>query len=164
MDVVHKAWMVEEASRYCLAAELLAAHPNLHRQAQINAALSIEMLLKSFISQSDQHEGEVYETYKSKRGHDLKKLANKLPIEVCSRFGISQSKDGIPTTKSRRLIERYANTFIEDRYIYESPKSEVRPGYSPEFIKLARTLINYTIDIYIETGCTDPWVSKYKSV
>ncbi|GIU16385.1 hypothetical protein TUM4261_34830 [Shewanella sp. c952] len=164
MEIVHRAWMVEEANRYCLAAELLATHNYLHRQAQINAALSIEMLLKSFISKSDQHEGEVCETYNSKRGHDLNKLANKLPTEVCSRFGISPTKDGIPATKSRRLIERYANTFIEDRYIYESPKDKVRPGYSVEFIKLARNLINNTIEVYIETGCTDPWVSEYKSV
>jgi hypothetical protein len=169
MEIVHRAWMLEEADRYCLAAETLALKKNLDRQAQVNAALSIEILLKSFLAETDLYKGEVHETYNSVFGHDLVVLADKAPSDIRSILGLMASTAGVPLTRSRRYIEQYRKTFFEDRYIYESLKDKEgdvkqRPAYSSEFISVARSLIDKTINIYIDTGSNDPWVNSKKCV
>lgn len=162
MKINHRPWMLEEAHRYCLAAEVLSENIALGRQAQINAALALEILMKSFVAQVVSHKGEYYEQYKSEHCHNLVKLAGRLPEAVKRRFGLSIN-EGEPKTSSRRTLERYADTFINDRYIYEACKegTSPRPGYSPRLIELARTLIDETIKIYKETGCNDPWINSY---
>ncbi len=169
MDVVFKEWMVETAERYCSAAELLSREKNLSRQAQINAALSIEILLKSYLAVTDLHEGEVFETYKANLGHDLIELADKIPSEIRSYLEIGDSIEGAPTTRTRRYIDTYRNTFYEDRYIYETLRDRTRNNevkkrtvYSPEFIKVARRLIDKTILLYIDMGSDDLWINSQK--
>ncbi len=56
-------WMLESAHSYLKAAEILDAQ-NLPHVAMVNAAIGMEILLKSFISVPDQHQGTSGETYK----------------------------------------------------------------------------------------------------
>ncbi|WP_210442216.1 hypothetical protein [Vibrio crassostreae] len=161
MQIEHREWMVETAEKYCTAAELLAKQTNLCRQAQINAALSIEILLKSYLARIAEYEGEVYETYTSKRGHNLAKLADMLPVEVRSYLDLNESQNGFPASSTRQCVERYANTFIEDRYIYESSRNRFRPGFSISLVHTARTLVDKTIDLYLATGSDDPWINNF---
>jgi hypothetical protein len=169
MDVVFREWMVETAERYCSAAELLSREKNLNRQAQINAALSIEILLKSYLAATNLHEGEVFETYKSEFGHDLIELADKIPSDIRNYLEIGDSIEGAPTTRTRRYIDTYRNSFCEDRYIYETLRDKTRSfevkkrmNYSSEFIKVARRLIDKTISVYIDMGSDDPWINSQK--
>ncbi|CCN71979.1 hypothetical protein [Vibrio nigripulchritudo] len=161
MQIEHRGWMVETAEKYCTAAELLAKENNLCRQAQINAALSIEILLKSYLSRTKEYEGEIYETYQSKREHNLVKLADMLPVEVRSYLDLSEPQNGYPKSGTRRCIERYAKTFTEERYIYESSKNKLRPGFSTSLTRTARILIDKTISLYISTGSDDPWIKSF---
>ena len=171
MIIAHKTWMVEEANRYCSAAEILSTHDYLGRQAQINAALSIEILLKSFSANVDLYEGQQHETYLPVREHNLTILADKIPEEIRKKLELaSPTEKGEPKTRTRRYIERYATTFFHERYIYESPregkenaKLRCHPGYTDEFIKVVRDLINKTIQLYQETDCKDPWILNQTS-
>jgi len=56
------SWMLRSARTYLKAAELLYTK-NLPHVAMVNAAMGMEILLKSFISVPDQHEGTSGETY-----------------------------------------------------------------------------------------------------
>jgi len=56
-------WMLECAHSYLKAAELLDAQ-HLPQVVQVNAAIGLEILLKSFISLPDQNQGTSGETYK----------------------------------------------------------------------------------------------------
>ncbi|WP_126805843.1 hypothetical protein [Aliidiomarina shirensis] len=56
--------MIEDAYKFCRAAEILVSERNMMKISQINAALSIEILLKSFFSSVVDHPGKVYATYK----------------------------------------------------------------------------------------------------
>jgi len=56
-------WMIESAHSYLKAAEALDAQ-HLPHVAQVNAAIGMEILLKSFISLPDQNPGTSGETYK----------------------------------------------------------------------------------------------------
>lgn len=56
-------WMLESAYRYLKASELLDAQ-NLSSVAMVNAEIGLEILLKSFISVPDQHQGTAGEIYK----------------------------------------------------------------------------------------------------
>lgn len=55
--------MLESAHRYLKASELLDAQ-NLSSVAMVNAEIGLEILLNSFISVPDQHQGTAGETYK----------------------------------------------------------------------------------------------------
>ncbi|WDH00697.1 hypothetical protein [Pseudomonas chlororaphis] len=57
------SWMLQSAHNYLKASEVLDAQ-NLPHVAQVNAAIGMEILLKSFISVPDQHQGTSGETYK----------------------------------------------------------------------------------------------------
>lgn len=75
--------MLESARYYLKAAELLDAQNLLH-VAMVNAAIGMEILLKSFISVPDQHEGTSGETYKLdvealKTAHQYLQSIGKIP-------------------------------------------------------------------------------------
>lgn len=75
--------MLESARYYLKAAELLDAQNLLH-VAMVNAAIGMEILLKSFISVPDQHEVTSGETYKLdvealKTAHQYLQSIGKIP-------------------------------------------------------------------------------------
>ncbi|CEL29303.1 hypothetical protein AB4P97_09630 [Pseudomonas sp. A1230] len=56
-------WMVESAYRYLMAAKYLRRGHDMVGIAQINAAVGMEILLKSFVSKPNGNLGQVNETY-----------------------------------------------------------------------------------------------------
>jgi hypothetical protein len=161
--LTHSAWMIEEAHRYSQASELLFETRNLGNVAQINAALSIEIALKSFFVSVTEYEGKVYARYKFEKekakniktgadSHNLHLLATSLPDEIkaylLSPFELS-------------TLETFKDTFVVDRYKYEI--NSIR-GHSKALIDLSRNLVNKIITLYKVTGCNDPWILNYPEI
>src|SRR5690606_41249267 len=69
-------YMLESASDYLRAAKFLWGQPNLCGVAMVNAAIAIEIILKSFTAEpaDNQRKGTVGEQYNGKRQHLLTKL------------------------------------------------------------------------------------------
>lgn len=77
-------WMVESAYRYLKAAKHLRRGHDMLDTAQINAALGMEILLKSFVSKPNGNLGQVNETYELdynaiKAAHEHLKAAERIP-------------------------------------------------------------------------------------
>ncbi|MDO3383478.1 hypothetical protein [Gilvimarinus algae] len=162
-ELVMAPRMIEDAYKFYKASQLLAWERNMMKISQINAALSIEILLKSFFSEVTEHPGEVYARYRfdmcsanevnrSKDAHDLLLLAKFLPERI-------QSK--ILTDAVERMLEKYRATFTKDRYGYESQADR---GASTILSELAGILIDQVVSIYKEAGCQDPWIRHYPNV
>lgn len=128
------AWMVETAYRYLKAARHMQRGFDMGDVAQINAAIGVEILLKSFCSKPSGNHGEVNETYEL--DSDAVKAAH-LHLQSCGkvvRAGKSPDKHdmltlfySVPADIRRHLeldqyeehIERYRHIFTKARYPYE---------------------------------------------
>lgn len=163
-------WMIESAHSYLKAAELLHAQ-NLPQVAMVNAALGMEILLKTFISVPDQHQGTSGETYKldvdalkeahqylqsvgkartqRRDGHDLLTLFHAVPAEIRQSLALD-SQEG--------LFERYRDVFTNSRYQYESSSWSFSDSVLMELLRW--TLAN-VVDYYKERGSQDPFVLGY---
>ena len=155
--------MIEDAYKFYKASQLLAWERNMMGVSEVNAALAIEILLKSFFSEVTENPGEVYARHsfnmkaaddvnRGKEAHDLLLLAQSLPDSVKSR---------ILTDAVVWKLERYRNTFTKDRYRYET---QANRGASTILSELAGSLINQIIALYKEVGCEDPWIKHYPNV
>lgn len=152
--------IVETAYDYYKAAKTLYSIKNLGQVAVINAALSIEILFKSFNVSVSANAGKINEKYKfqykklenPRYGHDLFQLYELLPDEVKRKFNDKFTLD---------MIKKYRNTFTSDRYFYEKGANS---GYSTTLISLAEKFINITVAIYKENGCDDIWIVNYPNV
>jgi hypothetical protein len=152
--------MVETAYHYFKAARTLYPIGNLGQVAVINAALSLEILFKSYNASVSANEGKLNEKYDFQRekltnkrnGHDLIQLYGLLPNEIKAKFNDSFTLD---------MLEKYKNTFTSDRYFYEKNASS---GYSTTLIDLAERFIKETVSLYKEKGCDDLWIVNYPNV
>ena len=101
-ESIFPARMVETAYKYAKVAQL-ALKERLGTQSEVNAALSIEILLKSVQAKSV-NKGNDYISmrFSSKHGHNLLELYNTVP----------------PTTKKRLGIESYKETFTEKKDVF----------------------------------------------
>lgn len=96
-------WMIESAYRYWEAAKHLLNGHDMMAVAQVNAAIGMEILLKSFVARPNGNHGQVNETYDLdaeliKDAHrELqrvgkvpadRKQADKLTSTICSRFSM----------------------------------------------------------------------------
>ncbi len=157
-------YMVETAFRYSRAAgSLWGVESGI---ALVNAAISIEILLKSYNSEVVDNEGEVNQKYRfdqkclkeqkeeHKRdvSHDLLCLFNILPSEIKREFGDQYTID---------LLQKYRGTFTKERYVYEA---NTKGGGSSALIDLSRGLVKKTVAIYKNRGCSDSWVVNYPNV
>ena len=129
-------WMIESAHSYLKAAELLDAQ-HLPHVAQVNAAIGMEILLKSFISLPDQNPGTSGEKYtldpaalakahqqllsigktnrKSPDRHDLLTLFHAVPDQIRCSLALDSQED---------CFDRYRNVFTNSRYPYESDSAK----------------------------------------
>ena len=163
MKINYAAWMIETAYKYYKASEVLLGHKNLDRISQVNAALSIEILFKSFFVEASSHHGEVFENYRfnkslaskvkfGKDSHDLWLLADSLPQDIKVKL-ISREAEGI--------LKRYRDSFTIDRYIYEGNSKQ---GYSAQLTQLAGVLVGKVIQLYKDGNCNDPWIQAYPNI
>lgn len=151
-------YMVETANNYYRAASHLWSIDS--SIALVNAAISIEILLKSYNSVITDNEGKINEKYrfndkcltKSQNKHNLIDLFNALPPEIKEVFNESYIKE---------ILSKYQMTFVSERYVYER---NTRGGGSASLIELAHTFVKRTVSLYKDRGCNDPWVVNYPNV
>ncbi|APU29956.1 hypothetical protein UYA_09520 [Ectopseudomonas alcaliphila JAB1] len=170
--VLPAGWMLEQASDYMLAAQHLAGVSNMLRISEINAALGVEILLKSFLAKPDGNHGQINETYKvdskllkrsgnqlkalgklaedaKPSGHDLLLLLNAIPLPVQQAAGLSQHKE---------IIERYRYTFTSSRYVYEKKATR---GTSDILLGRAVEMLYSAMAYARDAGSTDPVVKSF---
>lgn len=158
LDVIginQSAYMLETASDYLRAAKIIWLQPNLQSVAMVNAAIAIEIILKSFIAQpaNNMRKGTVGEQYEIKhRVHLFNDIAGKIDKDIYDRLNFS---------RYCAFFEKHKSLFIESRYPYE-PSS--RGGFSNEPIHVGIEIFNATMRWYKETGNEDPWVKAYPNV
>ncbi|WP_060482689.1 hypothetical protein [Pseudomonas sp. NBRC 111119] len=122
-------------------------------ESEVNAALSIELALKSLLATPVENDsaGTVLQQYKARLrsvrgGHNLLDLYHLVPTDVASVFSLSQLED---------LFTQKQNTFISLRYIYEEGAPS---GSSSLLLDAARWLIPQVIVYFADRGDPDPWV------
>ena len=167
-------WMVESANKYLRAAEILyRTDYNLLHVASINAAIGLEILLKSFVARVTENEGKVNQNYAPnseiiKAGHallkaednakarpdshDLLTLFYAIPEPVRLAAGISRHEAN---------VEFCRHLFTASRYEYEStaPKS-----FCDTSIAVLREMVPSVVAYYKQSGCTDCWIVSYPNV
>lgn len=166
-------WMIESAYRYWEAAKHLLTGHDMMAVAQVNAAIGMEILLKSFVARPNGNHGQVDETYdlddtlindahrelqragKNSAGrsradkHDLLTLFHAIPADIRTRLRFDQEE---------KRIERYRNVFTNARYPYEASS---RNGYSDTLIRVLGTMIESVVNWYREQGCRDVFIICY---
>jgi hypothetical protein len=160
--MIFAPWMIEEAYRYYKASEILHNSHNMESVAQINAALSIEILFKSFHVEITESEGLVDERYKFKKTstvcksvkdtHDLFKLYESLPDEIGQMIWSPTRED---------ILLKYRDVFVKSRYKYEK---DSMTGYSALLSKHAGELVDSVTKYYQREGCDDLWIQAYPNV
>lgn len=151
-------YMVESAFRYYRAAQSLWVVES--GIALVNAAISIEILLKSYNSEIAGNEEKINQKYrfksaclkKGENSHNLIHLFNALPLDAKAIFNEPYIEE---------LLEKYKTTFVSERYVYEP---NTRGGGSTALIDLANILVQRTVSLYKEHGCEDSWVVNYPNV
>jgi hypothetical protein len=164
-------WMLESAHSYLKAAELLDAQ-HLPHVAQVNAAIGMEILLKSFISIPDQHQGTTGETYdldkdaikaahkrlqdsgKTDRnqrldGHDLLTLFHAVPEQIRCSLALDSRED---------CFERYRRVFTNSRYPYESTSAKFS---DPILMRMLRWTLANVVGYHKERGSQDAFIVSY---
>ncbi|VVN38884.1 hypothetical protein PS645_05277 [Pseudomonas fluorescens] len=164
------SWMLQSAHNYLKAAEVLDTQ-NLPHVAQVNAAIGMEILLKSFICVPDHHQGTSGETWKldsvalakahqylksvaktfrrTPDKHDLLTLFHAIPAAVRSSLALNSQEES---------FERYRDVFTNSRYPYESNSWKFS---DPELMKLLRWTLANVVGYYKEHGCEEPFVLDY---
>ena len=150
-------YMLETASDYLRAANYLWEQPNLGGVAMVNAAIAIEIILKSFIAEPTDNirkgtVGEQYEIERKKRLHLFTDLAKQIDPVIYRELGFQKHED---------WFGKYDNLFVKARYPYEST---ARSGYTKTPIKIGIEMFRSTIEWYKKTNNNDPWVKIYPEV
>ncbi|WP_061013641.1 hypothetical protein [Photobacterium leiognathi] len=156
-------WMVEESFKYYLASCHLGATKGLEYVSCVNAALSIEILFKSYLCKKEVNKHGVaifkfdsslinkdFKDEKRSCSHDLYTLARSLPIDIQSYLFLDSDFE---------ILKRHRHTFTDSRYLYEV---SLHPGYSDILSELAGLYVNKTINLYKKSGCDDLFISKFE--
>ncbi|MBD8091963.1 hypothetical protein IFT48_18365 [Pseudomonas fluorescens] len=168
-------WMVESAHKYLKASKILfSADSNLLHVASINAALGLEILLKSFIANVTDNAGKVNENYGPNKGplktshtllqergeevgdrvdsHDLLLLFYAIPEDVRRATNLYRQEMSIRDCR---------HTFAGSRYEYEADSPS---GFSDTAIQALNMLVPNVVEYYKQNGCNDPWIIAYPNV
>ncbi|MGH8438583.1 MAG: hypothetical protein ACRERW_05930 [Pseudomonas sp.] len=163
-------WMIESAYRYLTAAKHLLRVDNMMGIAQVNAALGLEILLKSFNSKPSGDIGQVYETQKLNfrpivKAHKQLKAMGKIQPECrkTDRHDLLTLFYAIPEDLRRRVgldlyeqdIEQYRDVFTKSRYRYER---KTKRSTSDILVRVLDEVIGKTIEWYCEQGCEDAYI------
>lgn len=149
-------YMVETAFHYSRAARSLWGIES--GISLVNAAISIEILLKSYNSKITGNVSAVNQKYHfntnclNENRHNLVHLFNALP---------SDAREKLEEPYMLELLIKYQNTFVSERYVYEL---NTRGGGSSSLIDISEDLVRKTVAIYKELGCDDSWVVSYPNV
>jgi predicted transcriptional regulator len=107
----------------------------------VNAALAIEIYLKSFLSEEVliPIDGGISQSFKeTERGHDLLTLYEKIPTdlqnELCRQYALINSNSPLP-----KLLDKHKDTFLHARYVYEK-NDKLKKSIGNDIIFLAEEL------------------------
>ncbi|RDL14181.1 hypothetical protein [Pseudomonas jessenii] len=166
-------WMVESAYRYLKAAKHLRRGHDMLDIAQINAAIGMEILLKSFVSKPNGNLGQVNETYKPDddaiaAAHEYLKTTEKIPAsrKYPNKHDLLTLFYAIPEPIRQRVrldrhehwIETYRDVFTNARYRYENGAPK---GYDDILIGVLDELIDSVVAWYREQECRDVFIVCY---
>lgn len=133
MDRVPAPEVFSSGNQYQHAASVLSETDGCLWVAAVNAALSIEIYLKSFLITDHQVSG--YEKHKKvKRGHDLVELYYQISPE--DKAALSAK---LPQLNLESKLERYKDVFKDARYMFEPVDV---PSIGSEIILLSKALKN----------------------
>ena len=163
-------WMIESAHRYLCAAELLRYQ--LLDVAQVNAALGMEILLKSFVSTPDDRFEKSDQTYERndeliQSAHENLKASGAVPDKpLPDRHDLLTLFHAVPEQIRRQIgldhhelrITRYRHVFTKSRYPYEK---NTQRGSSSALILVLGDMIPRVIEFYQAQGCEDPFIQGY---
>ena len=167
--------MVESAYRYLTAAKHLRRGHDMLDIAQINAAIGMEILLKSFVSKPNGKLGQVDETYELdygviKSAHEHLKTADRIPAyrkdKPPNKHDLLTLFYAIPEPIRRRIrldrhehwIDKDREVFTNARYQYENGAAK---GYDDILIGVLDELIEHVVHWYRELGCKDIFIVCY---
>ncbi|MCG7538981.1 hypothetical protein [Pseudoalteromonas sp. OF7H-1] len=150
--------MIETSYAYLLSSKLMWQH-NI-TVSIVHAALSLEILFKSFHAEVSGNEGQINEKYKLKTDgilkgkdkHDLLSLYDSLPTDIKRLFESDFTRD---------MLTKYRKVFVDSRYVYER---DAISGGSDALASIADMLIRKTVEIYRQRGCDDIWITQYPNV
>lgn len=168
-------WMVESAYRYLKAAKHLRRGHDMLDIAQINAAIGMEILLKSFVSKPNGNLGQVNETYELDMGaiktaHEHLKATDRIPAYRKDRgpnkHDLLTLFHAIPEPIRQRIrldrhehwIEKDREVFTNARYRYEAGAPG---GYDDILIGVLDELIEDVVHWYRELGSKDVFIVCY---
>jgi hypothetical protein len=147
-----RAYMIESAYKYYMTA-IKSSYDDLATKSVI-CALAIEIILKSYNSETTNNEGRIDENYSFKKpkklvtdAHDLLQLANIIPLPI-QRYLFSESE--------LEILKDNKDLFKSSRYLYED---QAKNYYSDDIIDLSCELICKTILLYKSLGCTDIFIT-----
>lgn len=157
MSNLQSPYMIETASDYIRAARLLWGQPNLGAVSVVNAAIGLEIILKSFLAKpvENDRQGTISEKYKldgKKHPHKLTEIAEKIDKEIYKVLRLDQYQ---------HWFESFDNLFIDARYPYEP---ESRGSYSEVPITIGEEILDKVIQWYKDSGSKDPWIRDYPNV
>nr|WP_324256927.1 hypothetical protein [Cellvibrio fontiphilus] len=126
MADIPRVRMVNAADKYQKSSEFLndnaiGDNQSFHDSACLIAALSLEIYLKSFLSERETTEldsGSFLVSEKVVRGHNLLELYNRIPAEIKNHI-VAFSREIDPSIDFLESLERYKDYFCFSRYPYE---------------------------------------------
>lgn len=151
------AWVLESAHRYARAAAILDRE-GLTYESEVNAALSMELTLKSLlvVPVENERKGTTLQQYSARHhkvrdAHNLMQLYSLLPSETIEALGLAALED---------LFEQKQDVFKKLRYIYEENASR---GSSGLLLDAARWLIPQVIVYLADRGDQDQWLQYMRA-
>ena len=148
-------WVLESAYRYGKASAFLL-QAGLTYESEVNAALAMELLIKSLLVAPLQNDrfGTVLQQYdvpkhfRPKDGHDLFQLYEKVPTGIAEKVGLASQED---------LLQIKRDVFRRARYIYEEGAPR---GSDSLLLHGFFWLFPQVVAHIVEIGEADEWV-KY---
>lgn len=149
-------WVIEAAYNYAKVAEIALMHGSLGSQSEVNAAIAVELLLKSLRADpvDNPRAGTVAQQYmvpKVGDGHDLLALYHAIPAELRSKLGLDSHKANFEVKR---------HVFRLNRYEYEPNASA---SFDDSLLQLAAELIPAFVQYFLSTGSDDPWLLLYQA-
>ena len=148
--------MVEAAYNYARVAEIALRHGSLGAQSEVNAAISVELLLKSLSAApvDNANAGTVAQQYKVAKvgdGHDLLALYQAIPGEI----------------RTQLRLDRHKRTFEEKRHVFKLNRYEYEPKAAQSFddtlLQLVAELVPVFVRYFLDAGSDDPWLLIYQA-
>lgn len=159
-------WVLESSYRYARASALLL-DAGLMGESEVNAALSMELLLKSLlvVPVANARQGTVAEQYALpkglvKDGHDLFQLYQAVPQHIADALNLHSQEE---LFRLKRHVFKLARYTYEDNH-FDKSGDRVRSGGSDTLLLgTVSWLLPQLICYFVDNGATDKWLVYMRS-